>query len=240
MDDFFLVAPDFLYFLFGALVALLILIEIIFLKHTSSRFAFNRRCILVLLLLSLLGSYINIPLARIPSQAYLAEHEFFFFGMKYTIPVIVNKPGTVIAINIGGALLPIFLSIYLLIKNKLYLTSLLGITVVATAVHLLATPVPGTGIAVPVFIPPLTTVAVALLLSRPYATRPYAAPLAYICGSLGTLIGGDLLNLGRVQSLGTSVASIGGAGTFDGVFITGLLAMIIASLATRGQSLLFR
>lgn len=235
MDDFFLVAPDFLYFLFGALVALLILIEIIFLKHTSSRFAFNRRCILVLLLLSLLGSYINIPLARIPSQAYLAEHEFFFFGMKYTIPIIVNKPGTVIAINIGGALLPIFLSIYLLIKNKLYLTSPLGITVVATAVHLLATPVPGTGIAVPVFIPPLVTVAVALLLSR-----PYAAPLAYICGSLGTLIGGDLLNLGRVQSLGTSVASIGGAGTFDGVFITGLLAMIIASLATRGQSLLFR
>lgn len=235
MDYFFLVAPGFLYLLFGAFVALLILIEIIFLKHTSSRFAINRRCILVLLLLSLFGSYINIPLARIPSQAYMAQHEFFFYGMKYAIPIIVNKPGTVIAINVGGALIPTLLSIYLLIKNKLFISSLLGITVVATAVNLLASPVPGTGIAVPVFLPPVVTVAIALLLYR-----SYAAPLAYICGSLGTLIGGDLLNLGRVQSLGTAVASIGGAGTFDGVFITGLFAMVIASLATRGQSLLFR
>lgn len=235
MDHFFLVAPDFLYFLFGAFVALLILIEIIFLKRPSSRFAVNRHCILMLLLLSLFGSSINIPLAQTPSQDYIAQHEFFFYGMKYVIPIIVNEPGTVIAINVGGALLPILLSIYLLIKNKLYLTSALGIAVVATAVHLLATPVPGTGIAVPVFTPPLVTVAIALLL---YKNR--AAPLAYICGSLGTLIGGDLLNLGHVQNLGTSMASIGGAGTFDGVFITGLFAMVIASLATRGQSLLFR
>lgn len=235
MDHFFLVAPDFLYLLFGAFVALLILIEIIFLKRPSSRFAVNRHCILMLLLLSLFGSSINIPLARTPAQDYIAQHEFFFYGMKYVIPIIVNEPGTVIAINVGGALLPILLSIYLLIKNKLYLASTLGITVVATAVHLLATPVPGTGIAVPIFTPPMVTVAIALLLYR-----NHAAPLAYICGSLGTLIGGDLLNLDHVQSLGTSMASIGGAGTFDGVFITGLLAMVIASLVTRGQSLLFR
>jgi uncharacterized membrane protein len=66
---------------------------------------------------------------------------------------------------------------------------------------------------------------VALLLSR-----RYAAPLAYIGGSLGTLIGADLLNLGNLQGLGAPVASIGGAGTFDGIFVTGILAVLIASI----------
>ncbi|MCO6440162.1 MAG: DUF1614 domain-containing protein [Nitrococcus mobilis] len=225
--DYFRVAPEFLYLLFGALIAVLILIEIRVLRHTSSRTAVNRRYILIMLLLSWLGSYINIPLARIPSRGYLAEHEFLFFGME--------APGTVIAINVGGALIPLLLSIYLLIKNKLYLLSLFGVTAVGAVVLLVASPVPGTGIAVPVFIPPLLTTAVALLLSR-----TYAAPLAYICGSLGTLIGGDLLNLDRIHSLGTPIASIGGAGLFDGIFITGMLAMTLASLVTRGRSLLFR
>ncbi|HET8701791.1 MAG TPA: DUF1614 domain-containing protein, partial [Nitrococcus sp.] len=229
--DYFLVAPDFLYFIFGVAVALLILVEFGVLRHTGSRFAVNRRYILVLLLLSLFGSYVNIPLAQIPSHVYITQHEYFFWGMKYIVPIVVNRPGTEIAVNVGGALIPILLSAYLLIKNKLYLLGLLGIIGVAVIVHLLASPVPGTGIAVPVFIPPVVTAAIALLLSR-----PYAAPLAYICGSFGTLIGGDLLNLGRVPSLGTPVASIGGAGTFDGIFITGLFAMLIVSFLTRGRS----
>ena len=55
-----------------------------------------------------------------------------------------------------------------------------------------------------------------------------AAPLAYIAGTLGTLIGGDLLNLGLLPGLGAPVASIGGAGTFDGVFLTGILAVLLA------------
>lgn len=225
--NYFRVAPEFLYLLFGALIAVLILIEIRVLRHTDSRAAVNRRYLLIMLLLSWLGSYINIPLARIPSQGYLAEHELLLFGEE--------TPSTVIAINIGGALIPLLLSIYLLIKNKLYLPSLFGVTAVGAVVLLVASPVPGTGIAVPVFLPPLLTAAVALLLSR-----VYAAPLAYISGSLGTLIGGDLLNLGHVHSLGTPIASIGGAGLFDGIFITGLLAMTLASLVTRGRSLLFR
>ena len=58
-----------------------------------------------------------------------------------------------------------------------------------------------------------------------------AAPLAYIGGSLGTLVGADLLNLGRVQGLGAPLVSIGGAGTFDGIFLTGVLAVLIASVS---------
>jgi len=96
---------------------------------------------------------------------------------------------------------------------------------VALALHWLANPVPGIGIAVPVFWPALITAVVALVLSR-----ENAAPLAYIAGSLGTLIGADLTNLDKVRGLGAPVASIGGAGTFDGIFLTGILAVLLASL----------
>src|SRR3974390_720704 len=71
----------------------------------------------------------------------------------------------------------------------------------------MANPVPGLGIAVPVFMPVLVTAIVAVILSR-----EESAPLAYISGSLGTLIGADLTNLDKVRGLGAPVASIGGGG----------------------------
>ena len=91
----------------------------------------------------------------------------------------------------------------------------------------MARPMPGVGIAEPTFMPFLVTVGIVLVLSR-----KNAAPLAYIAGSLGTLIGADLMNLGRIRGLGAPVASIGGAGTFDGIFLTGILAVLLASFLT--------
>ena len=81
------------------------------------------------------------------------------------------------------------------------------------------------GVAIPVFVPVVTTAVIALLLSR-----ENAAPLAYVAGSLGTLIGADLTNLDKVRGLGAPVASIGGAGTFDGIFLTSILAVLLANL----------
>jgi uncharacterized membrane protein len=97
---------------------------------------------------------------------------------------------------------------------------------VAALCHQLASPVPGLGIALPVFVPAIASATVASLLSL-----RRAAPLAYIGGSLGTLVGADLLNLGRVQGLGAPLVSIGGAGTFDGIFLTGVLAVLIANVS---------
>jgi uncharacterized membrane protein len=94
-------------------------------------------------------------------------------------------------------------------------------------IHSMATPVPGIGIAVPVFAPVVATAILAFILSR-----EYAAPLAYIGGSMGTLIGADLLNLDKIAGLGAPVASIGGAGTFDGIFLTGILAVLLAGIAS--------
>jgi len=104
---------------------------------------------------------------------------------------------------------------------------LIATVAIAFIIHSMATPVPGIGIAVPVFAPVVATAILAFVLSR-----EYAPPLAYIGGSMGTLIGADLLNLDKISGLGAPVASIGGAGTFDGIFLTGILAVLLAGIAS--------
>jgi uncharacterized membrane protein len=143
------------------------------------------------------------------------------------VPVVHEWPGTIVAINVGGAVVPIILSIYLIRKNERY-GQAAAVLLVALVCYLLAYPVPGIGIAVPIIYPPSASAVTALLLSR-----THAAPLAYIAGSLGTLIGADLLNLNQVAGLGAPVMSIGGAGTFDGIFVTGLLTVLLASIGAR-------
>ena len=95
--------------------------------------------------------------------------------------------------RLGGAFIPGLMSLYLLVRNRLWGVGLIAIACVTALCHLLADPVPGVGIAMPVLVPSLVAAIVALLLSR-----EQAAPLAYICGSLGTLFGADLLNLDKV------------------------------------------
>jgi uncharacterized membrane protein len=218
--------PTFFSILVGVLVALVVLIQLGVLRYAYTRVGVSPRAALLLLLGSLLGSYVNIPVAALPEQQIMSGREITYFGMHYVVPVVVDWPGTVIAVNVGGALIPGLVSIYLLFKNRLWGAGLLATACVTAVCHFLADPVPGVGIALPVLVPALTTAVVALLLSR-----QYAAPLAYISGSLGTLIGADLLNLDKLQGLGAPIASIGGAGTFDGVFLTGILAVLLASLS---------
>lgn len=193
------------------------------LSFASASMGLAPRTMMVVLLASLLGSYINIPIAYLPEHHMTARAVVTFFGITYVVPVMRSSPATVLAINVGGAVIPICMSVYLMVHNQLYSLSLWGIAVVALACHLLATPVPGLGIAEPIFVPCLVTTVMALILSR-----RHAGALAYICGSLGTLIGADLTNLGKVRGLGAPVASIGGAGTFDGIFVIGLLSVVYA------------
>ena len=230
---YFPLALPFLFFLVFLFIALIFLIELRILRYAYEKMGIGRRHMYSLLILSLLGSYINIPVGELPAKEMVSGQQVDFFGMQYVIPYVTELPRTIIAVNLGGAVIPVILSIYLLGKNNLYFRGLLGVAIVTGIIHLMAYPVRGLGIAVPIFIPPLDTAAVALTLSR-----QYAPPLAYISGSLGTLIGADILNLGKIRGLGAPVASIGGAGTFDGIFVTGILAVLLASLLTRKRSAL--
>jgi uncharacterized membrane protein len=202
------------------------LVELGLLKYAYQRMGVPPRYVFAVLLFSLLGSAVNIPVAELPPERMVSGRMVDFFGVEYVVPVLQESPGTIIAVNVGGALIPVILSLYLLFKNEFYLRAVLAVIVVAIIVHLFALPVRGVGISVPTFIPPVVAALVAMIL----AWRQ-AAPLAYIAGSLGTLIGADLLNLGKVQGLGAPIASIGGAGTFDGVFLTGIIAVLLSPVA---------
>ncbi|MGH6674305.1 MAG: DUF1614 domain-containing protein [Xanthobacteraceae bacterium] len=213
---------------FAILVLIFVLVAILLV--TTLRYAFlslgvSSSTALLLLAASLIGSYFNIPVAHLSPERVMSDRVIDFFGMGYEVPFVEHWPGTVIAVNIGGAVVPTLVSVYLLFARRLWIRGPIAVAIVAAILHWVAHPVRGVGIAVPVFWPALVTAIVAIVLAG-----ENAAPLAYIAGSMGTLIGADLTNLGRVQGLGAPVASIGGAGTFDGIFLTGILAVLLASL----------
>ena len=221
-------SAPFFAFLVGAFLVVLALIQIGILRYAYLRMGISSGWAMVLLLGSLIGSYINIPIAHLPEREVQSDAVVSFFGMQYVVPRVVEWPGTVIAVNVGGAVIPGLLSLYLLFKNEMWVAGAIATAIVAAVIHMLAYPVEGVGIAVPVFVPPIATALVALLLAR-----EHAAALAYVSGSLGTLIGADLLNLDAVRGLGAPVASIGGAGTFDGIFLTGIMAVLLAGFSRR-------
>jgi uncharacterized membrane protein len=211
----------------------------------------------LLLLGSVLGSMFNIPLAR--KQIVLTEPRLgelplpirrILVVWHYYPPAVENE---VVAINVGGALIPIGFSVYLLtLPATAILTAALATGIVAVIAKLIARPVPGLGITLPGFVPPLLAAGVSIGLINFLGYPGPAAPVAYICGSLGTLIGADLLNLPLVLKGGLLAAgparlwtrrthdqpsavparilSIGGAGVFDGIFLTGAIAPLLVAL----------
>jgi uncharacterized membrane protein len=208
-------APGFFSILVGLFVILLVLLLIFrALRQAYLSLGVSSSTAMLLLFGSLIGSYFNIPVAELPNEQVVSNRVIEYFGMQYAVPVVEDWAGTVIAVNVGGAVIPTLMSLYLLGKRRLWLNGAIATAVVAVVLHWLAHPVPGVGIAVPVFLPALVTAIVALLLSR-----ENAAPLAYIGGSMGTLIGADLTNLDKIRGLGAPVASIGG-----------ILAVLLASI----------
>jgi uncharacterized membrane protein len=221
--NFFPLAIPFVLFLFVLLCLLIVLFELGLIQYAYEKIGIDQRYVLALLFGSLFGSYINIPIGEFPEERVFSNQEIRFFGMRYVIPVVRERPKTVIAINLGGAVIPVLLSIYLIFKHGMVLRTLLAVVIVSLVVYAAARPLRGIGIAVPMFVPPFVAAGTALLLS------PDSAPvIAYVAGTLGTLIGGDLMNLRKLRGLGAPIASIGGAGTFDGIFLAGIIAVLLA------------
>lgn len=176
-----------------------------------------------LMLATVLGSAVNLPLMRLKGEATVQERLAYVYGMPTRIPTIVEHNDTLVMVNLGGAVIPTIVAIHMLILFRIYVPALLSTALVAAIVHRIARPIPGVGIGMPGLLAPVLAAACTWLF--PAAPAP---ALAYVAGTLGTLIGADLLNLGRIRGLGAPVASIGGAGTFDGIFLTGILAVVLA------------
>jgi len=134
----------------------------------------------------------------------------------------------IIAVNVGGCLIPISLAVYeilrVLQRGTYEFVVLLTVTVLNIALcYKLARPVPNIGIGMPALIPPLVAAFPSLIL-----VPEFAPPIAFTAGVLGPLIGADLLHLKQIDRLWVGMVSIGGAGTFDGIVLSGMIASLLA------------
>ncbi len=185
----------------------------------------------MLLLATLFGSGINIPVYKsgrlVPNVRLTRFSAFKPYGMNGGGSGGAELVNQVVAVNVGGCVIPALLSLALIGRIGLEPGMLICLVLVSIVCYKLARPVSGVGIGIPVLIPPLVT-AIAALLLVPAEIAPHTA---YIAGSIGTLVGADLMHLATPSTrrvIDAPLVSIGGAGTFDGIFITGILAVLLA------------
>jgi uncharacterized membrane protein len=202
---------------------LMIAVQVGLLSLAFERLGLSQASGFTLLIVSLFGSGINLPLFTIRSETPLEPIASPWHGLL-RLPPRPFTGKTLVAINVGGCLIPVTFSIYLLMHNPIGIgTALLAIAIVTAVSYFSSRPIQGLGIGMPIFIAPITAA-----LTAHFFNQEIDAPLAYICGTLGVLIGADLLRLGDIRKMGTPFASIGGAGTFDGIFMTGIVAVLLA------------
>jgi uncharacterized membrane protein len=180
---------------------------------------------LLLMLGTLFGSRINIPVARVSTLAGHPPDLPLPRRSRLWPPPDPSPDGhTIIAVNLGGCVIPVGIALYLVARRLVDPPELLvALLVVSMVSYIFSRPVQGLGIAMPVLLAPLVTVVTALMLAP-----ENAAPLAFSSGVLGVLLGADILHLREIRHMGVRIASIGGAGTFDGVFLTGIIAVLLA------------
>jgi len=174
------------------------------------------------------GSLFNIPVWRRPSAEVLEYRPFDFFGIDRLAPRLV-RAGTqqVVALNVGGCIVPVLIVCYELVRLLQA-----GVTVPVTAAialnvavcYRLARPVAGLGILLPALVPGCLAAIFALLFAREHAPA-----VAFCAGVLGPLVGADLMHLRDLGRRASALMSIGGAGTFDGIVISGFLATLLSA-----------
>ncbi len=206
------------------MVCFLALVQVHILHIAFEKLGLSPEMTLLLLFGSLVGSMVNIPLFSLRSRKPIQYIELPLWGRIWQFPLPFREGRTVIAVNLGGCIIPVGLCIYFLAMGLVDPVKLIvALFLITVLCYMIAKPVPGLGIGMPLFLAPLSSVIIALLLGS-----SSAAHLAYTSGVLGVLLGADMLHLKDIKQLGAPIASIGGAGTFDGIFMTGVVAALLA------------
>ncbi|NOX55485.1 MAG: DUF1614 domain-containing protein [Planctomycetes bacterium] len=197
-----------------------------------SRLHLSPGAALLAVLAILIGSLINLPVHRIEREELQVMHPFAVWGPWWLSPTFQRvRQETVIAVNVGGCVVPSLIAAWQLPFLAASGPALLAATALVsaaniTACYFAARPVPGIGIMMPGLISP----AVSLLFT--WMVLPMDAPerasVAFVAGILGPLVGADLLHLKEIGKVSTGLLSIGGAGTFDGIVLSGVLAALLA------------
>lgn len=180
-----------------------------------------------------MGGFVNLPLYRVNREVAQPVPMGWLRTRQGWVPMERSRTQTIVAVNVGGCLIPAALAIYpasyiLSAMPRAKLALILAVLVNVAACYWLARPIPGLGIALPAFVPVMLAVGSAWLLLGASQYQDVRAPVAFTAGVSGPLIGADLLNLRQFEWLSAGVLSIGGAGTFDGIVVCSLLAAFLA------------
>lgn len=207
-----------------ALAFLMTLVQIGLISIAFDKLGLSRDSVYLLLFCTLFGSMINLPLLSLKADS-TEQPKMPPEAARWPFPGLLPFTGkTLVTVNVGGAVVPVAFSFYLIAHNPLNLFQIAAaVAGVAAIAYIISRPVPGLGIGMPMLIAPI-----AAALFATFLDPQQRAPLAYIGGTLGVLIGADLIRLKDIRKLGVPIAVIGGAGTFDGVFITGFVAVLLA------------
>jgi uncharacterized membrane protein len=191
-------------------------------RVAAAKLGFAPNLALLLLALIILGSAINIPLYRVESEDEPIDGFILLYRRQFWgIPFHRIQRKTVVALNVGGGLIPIVLALY-----QFQLASPIAILAVTALVSVVAYYaahiVPGIGVQMNPLVAPLAAALSAVVISNSHTSA-----IAFAGGILGTLIGADLLHLKDITKMGAGVLSIGGAGVFDGIALCGLFALLL-------------
>ena len=117
----------------GVLTALSFLVVLRVLQFAYAQLGIAPRYFFTWLFASLAGSYVNLPIMRFSPEQMTQLQEIPFYGVPYVIPTVETWPGTILAVNVGGAIIPVLLSLILIVKNGLYRMAAWGVAIVSLA-----------------------------------------------------------------------------------------------------------
>lgn len=184
-----------------------------------------------------LGGAVNIPIRRIEREDVVPVRSPLLFGLGRLGPGGREGVGpfrrrvrrqTIIAVNLGGCVIPVLVAAYEIVRvireGPAEAAALAAITALTVWVcYRAAEPRPGVGIMLPALLPPIVAAVPSLIL-----VPDFAPPVAFVAGVMGPLLGADLLHMRHLAHSTTGIASIGGAGTFDGIVLSGMVAALLA------------
>lgn len=180
---------------------------------------------LAIVLLMLIGSFVNIPLYRIKRDMVRVDTMEMSLGAQ---PVWETE----ISLNLGGAVIPLAVSAYLLyqanaiVGSGLFMLVIAGVVLVALIAWVSTRSIPGYGLRAPLFLPGLAAILCGILLAG--ETGLEAGVIAFVAGTVGILLGSGIAQIPRIRDMEIPNVSIGGAGMFGAIFLACLLSALIA------------
>lgn len=186
----------------------------------------------------LAGSLVNLPVWRKPVDSpqvveWTRVANETSAGEQWVPKIRAARGEPVLFVNLGGCLIPLIIALwearFVVAAGGQPLAALavaVGLNVLAS--NRLARPLGNLGVGLPLWVSPVVSLAVSWALLGNEAGAEWRPAVAFTSGVLGPLVGADLWHAWRTRGNWPRGLVLGGAGTFDGIVLSGILAALLA------------